>query len=557
MGDIHNGNDYDNGFGFFAADGTTVVARPSHLTALGDDIYVIPVPSGASYIRFTILKGGSTASYLPWSLEYFNQWILLPNADENITSSFFDDVVSPKQNGEIDKIMRSDGSYLELKDTVARESIENMDISGANTFLERNNLDGSLDNVLGTPFSASDIMAFAGIMSNGSIRNERNNYDRNTSLTPLIPVEKGKYVLYVPDGSGASGNKRGILSSINDGYGLFASDGTTKVTKESFTTLASNIFQIVVPDGASYIRFQYYHGESEQNTFIDEHVEQGRIYINENWVMIKSDSESLTPSDFTKKSNGVINKFVRSDGSEVIISTNELSQKKIIVFGDSIWGNDRTDGIADFLAEYCGATIYNCAIGGTRITGDRDSYSGGPEWTAFDGKNLIHAKIIDTWTEQDQYAGDVASYVATETLPLLKSVDMDSVDIVILEYGANDFTGGKTIAQITAAYEDVIEEILTEYPHIRILICTSTWREFEGTDGDVYENSQNYTIRQMDDGIIEMAKAKHIAVVDMLSELPWRAETKAYYLDSDYVHPNIKGNRIYAHVVHGKLRSMY
>ena len=170
--------------------------------------------------------------------------------------------------------------------------------------------------------------------------------------------------------------------------------------------------------------------------------------------------------------------------------------------------------------------------------------------------NLINAKLTDTWTDQDTYKDEVTSY-APEVLTLLKSVDMSKIDIVVLSYGTNDFSNNKTISAIKTAYETAISAILTAYPKIRILVCTPAWRMFSGTDGDTYENSNNETTGEMAEGLVEMAKSNHVAVLNMFTDLPWRALTKAYYLDSDEVHPNTEGNKVYAHVVHGKLRSMY
>lgn len=541
----------NNGFGFFGSDGETVIARPSEITDLGNDIRLIEVPDGAAYLRFSVIKGDAT---LQRTIEFFNQWILLPNADSEITDDFFD-IGTPKSNGTIEKIKRSDGSYLQFKDQQARDDIAAIDNSNINAFMTNNDLDSDIINSLELPYTEDEIIKFASILSNGSIRNSRNNYDRNCSVTPLIPVTKGTYALYVPNGKGNS--NKGQLYNTNDGYGLFGSDGTTPVTKVSMTDLGNNIFQIVVPKNAEYIRFVFYHGYANDNVFFDDNVEIGLKYVNDNWVFIKSDSTTLIPADFKRKANRAVNRLVRADGSTVNLSSTELWSKKILVFGDSIWGNDRTAGISDYLMDYSGATVYNCAIGGTRITGDRSTYAGAPAWQAFDGVHLIHAKLENDFANQDTYASEVTSYVASETLPLLKSIDMSDIDIVILAYGRNDISSDKTVAEITSAYRTAITELLTAYPQLRIIVCTTPWGMFDTVDGDEYTNANGGTLRGMADGVIELGQSMHIEVLDTLARLPWCALTKATYLDSDEVHPSTEGNKVYAHVVHGKLRSMY
>lgn len=120
IGNINNGNNYKNGYGFFAADGTTIVARPENLLhSLGNDIFVFEVPAEAVYVRFCY--AASRPNYYEDALEFFNQWILLPDADDNIDNSFFT-VQQKKPNIEVDKLLRLDGSYASLRDTQARQN---------------------------------------------------------------------------------------------------------------------------------------------------------------------------------------------------------------------------------------------------------------------------------------------------------------------------------------------------------------------------------------------------------------------------------------------------
>ena len=125
-GDLANDGNYRNGYGFFAEDGETIVDRPSTIIhKIRDDIFVFDVPSDAKYVRFTFKIGADSVSQYdePTAIEYFNQWILLPNATESITANFFNNISQRKPNGSIDKIVRSDESFLELKDTSARNGL--------------------------------------------------------------------------------------------------------------------------------------------------------------------------------------------------------------------------------------------------------------------------------------------------------------------------------------------------------------------------------------------------------------------------------------------------
>lgn len=110
----------NNGYGLFANDGVTPVAKAS-MVDKGNNIYLITVPSNAKYIRFVARKGSNDDTNLDKTLEAFNSWILLPDATDDITDDFF--AIQAKENGNIDKIKRIDGSYLNIVDAEARKQV--------------------------------------------------------------------------------------------------------------------------------------------------------------------------------------------------------------------------------------------------------------------------------------------------------------------------------------------------------------------------------------------------------------------------------------------------
>ena len=415
--------------------------------------------------------------------------------------------------------------------------------------MDANNLDGNVGkrNLLLTPYALSDMVDNAMIASDGSLLTG-NSY-KSYMVSPLIAVSgAGLYGLKV-----VREQYLGGIITGTSGFAFYKADGTTSISRQAsdMTSLGNELYTIQVPEETNYVRFTIYKNS--------ESYQARTLACFNQWVFLPNATADIDASFFvvaTPKTNGAINKLYRSDNSYLRLIPGDIIGKNILVFGDSIWGNDRTDGVSDFLAEYSGANIYNCALGGTWIYGNRSTYSGAPAWKAFDGVNLIHAKITNTWTDQDTYVGDVTSYAST-VLTLLKSVDMSKMDIVILSYGTNDFNNNISASDIAAAYASAITEILTNYPKIRILICSPAWRMFNTTDGDEYENTNDETLRDVVDAILTMAKSNHVEALDMLAHLPWRALTKGYYLDNDEVHPNTEGNKVYAHVVNGKLLTMY
>lgn len=262
---------------------------------------------------------------------------------------------------------------------------------------------------------------------------------------------------------------------------------------------------------------------------------------------------------WTALKNGTVDYEALDNNAKVKLG-NELLGRKILVFGDSIIGNDRTEGVCDYLAEYSGATIYNGAIGGTRITDLRSSQYDSPNYVYFDGVKLVHALMTNTWTDQDAHISDVSAYVGTETLPMLKALDCSTIDIVVLAYGRNDVTSSETAANIEAALETIVNDIQSHYPNIRVLVLTPIWGMFSsGTvDGDDYVNpNTNMTLRILADTFMSKAKVMHISSYDMLENMQLSENMMATYMDSDHVHLNSAGNAMYAHILHGKLRMMF
>lgn len=232
-----------------------------------------------------------------------------------------------------------------------------------------------------------------------------------------------------------------------------------------------------------------------------------------------------------------------------------LKGKTILLLGDSILGNDRFNGVSEYLLHLTGATIINGAIGGTRICGDTRTLA--DDYTPFDGENLVEAITTGVWTEQDAHVSGVSDYVASDTLPALKAMDLDDVDIVIFNWMTNDYRASTTAEEYKAAYKNVVGMLLTANPKLRLLSVTMQW--FDTNDGgtDVTELYAMGTGFDAADCTIEIAGEMHVPVLDMYRNSPVCSYTKTVYMDIDYLHPNTLGNEVYATLLWGKLKTMF
>lgn len=352
-----------------------------------------------------------------------------------------------------------------------------------------------------------------------------NNYVRTSKYYP-VDDSNAKIYSYNPD----NGNTTELLFYTAGKVFISRVDIESKSTSKN------------IPEGAAYFRLYRNNYKTQPITITYTYENRTIPYIR--WSEVK---ENMVGYD-----------SVNLEGKRMLGSV--LAGRKILVFGDSIIGNDRTEGVCDFLAEYSGATVYNGAVGGTRITDLRSSQYDTPNLVYFDGVKLVHALMTNTWTDQDAHTSDAPSYVAEATLPMLKALDCTTLDVIVIAYGRNDVTSSETTANIESALATIIDDIQSTYPNIRILVLTPVWGMFTNktVDGDEYVNSTtNMTLRILADTLTAKAKAKHVASIDMLENMQLSQNMMATYMDSDEVHLNSAGNAMYAHILNGKLRSMF
>lgn len=245
------------------------------------------------------------------------------------------------------------------------------------------------------------------------------------------------------------------------------------------------------------------------------------------------------------------------DNIRLSINPNTLKDKNILCLGDSIFGNDGE--IVSFIND-SGAIAVNGAVGGTQVSvrsGASDNFR------YFDGVNLVTALCTQNWTDQETAASALSSSYPwiVGRLANLKTVDMSKVDCITMDWGTNDYTSGKTIAEITTAYNTVIDLLQQYYPSVRLLIITPIWRYFgakadnENGDNKVYNVS---TLKEIATAIDNNSKDKRIESLQMYQKMPLSYNTADLYFDSgDSTHLNTTGNKVYSQILIGKLRSMF
>lgn len=295
--------------------------------------------------------------------------------------------------------------------------------------------------------------------------------------------------------------------------------------------------------------------EYEGNTVafynVPENTSYIRIDITKNLI-----TEELYKNTFLYRVTDTIkNRSVEIPG--LILPKGNLEGKTIVNFGDSIFGMRRPpEDISTALAELTGARVYNCGFGGCHMSKHPAS-----TYNPFCMCNLADAVVSGDWTTQDEAVavtgdGAVPSYFAT-ALDILKGLNFANVDIITIAYGTNDFTGSDALDDpedalskdtYAGALRYSIETLLAAYPHLKIFLCSQTyrfWMDESGVfteDSDTRVNSKGAKLTDFVAKTEEVAREYHLPFIDNYYGLGFnKFNRSAYFYETDGTHPMLAG----------------
>ena len=217
-------------------------------------------------------------------------------------------------------------------------------------------------------------------------------------------------------------------------------------------------------------------------------------------------------------SNGVLS-AISSSNSGTGYDIYNLRGKKIIAYGDSITSNGQ---YLNYAVNKIGVTIKNAGISSTTMTPSSNPGSNGDLLTSFNG-----------------------------TCP-----DLSKYDIVTIAHGTNDLSSSVPIGEIGlitdkildtntfyGAYRKVIETIINNYPHIRIVLCTPIHKYTIHEANEAVANSAGHTLKDYVDAIHNLANMYSLIVCDMYKDCGINYLNYTTYMP-DGVHPNDYGGEL-------------
>ncbi|HHC6618067.1 TPA: SGNH/GDSL hydrolase family protein [Vibrio parahaemolyticus] len=242
---------------------------------------------------------------------------------------------------------------------------------------------------------------------------------------------------------------------------------------------------------------------------------------------------------------------------------NPYSGKKIAYFGDSIveFGT-----IPEQLAEILGATVYKMGFGGCRMAYHSQAIYNPMSMCEISGniKSGDFTSLIDGAEALFQDKGDDNRVQAA----LVRETDWSSVDIVVIAFGTNDYSGAVPIGNPSdvgtttfyGAINKVIDDLLSTHPHLKLVFVTPMFRSRlasgDGLNSDDNPNGNGTYLVEYVDAVMARAPVHKVIAKDMYRSSNIGKLTSSYYL-SDGVHPSAAGYTHLAEKVAGVIRSEF
>ena len=242
-----------------------------------------------------------------------------------------------------------------------------------------------------------------------------------------------------------------------------------------------------------------------------------------------------------------------------------LAGKTVVCFGDSLFGMYTGDTSAPaFVAQKTGATVHNVGFSGCRMS--QHPYESHNPFCMY---ALANAVASGDWSLQDANATS-GSANFPDQLAILKGIDFNAVDYIVIHYGTNDFAAGagvaidnasnpKTTDTLCGALRYSVETLLTVFPKLKIFVSLPAFRYWTEDDGtitysDEKKNANGNTLPEFVQAIAETAKEYNLPVIDCYYGLGINKSNAATFL-SDGVHHNIEGRHLFGEYIGAKLIS--
>ena len=188
----------------------------------------------------------------------------------------------------------------------------------------------------------------------------------------------------------------------------------------------------------------------------------------------------------------------------------------ILCLGNNPFSDDRSEtGLAAKIAEKTDAVVYDCAFPNSSAACKYPVYN--PEYTRdhFNFYYVVECFRNNEFTAINSIAGDEPDPRYQEAVDVMKTVDMDKVDIIIVMYDSTDYNNGTPsdnpdnpydVTAFTGGLRTTLNNIQSTWPYIRIFVMSPSYAQYMDEDGNLY----NGTTKDLGNGTLTHYVVKEI-----------------------------------------------
>lgn len=219
---------------------------------------------------------------------------------------------------------------------------------------------------------------------------------------------------------------------------------------------------------------------------------------------LNADLEEIDPSEFDVETLDMI---IPMDAS-ALEGREDDGVTTILCLGNNPFTDERGDnGLCSLIEKKTDSVVYNCAFPDSSAACKYPTYN--PEYTR-DHFNLYYVTECfrnNEFTAIASIAGDEPDPGYMESVEVMKTVDMDQVDVILIMYDSTDYNMGTPsdnpdnpydVTAFTGGLRTTIQNIKATWPYIRIFVLSHTYARYLDEDGRL----QNGTVTDLGNGTL-------------------------------------------------------
>ena len=210
----------------------------------------------------------------------------------------------------------------------------------------------------------------------------------------------------------------------------------------------------------------------------------------------EADIEQIDPAEFDVETLDMI---IPLDSSR-LENHEEDGELKILCLGNNPFTDDRSEhGLANLIAAKTGATVYDGAFPDSSSAYQNFPLVESFPWDHFNLPSITNCLLAEDFSTLNSAYNYVENQdVYRAGIDALESVDMNTIDAIIIMYDSTDYNIGTPctntdvpddVTAFTGGLSFFLEIVQQYWPHIRVFVMTPTYAQYIDADGKLYSGT--------------------------------------------------------------------